>query len=79
MSIIGFIRPYLSYVHALNYAFKGDVANATDAVVNATVSNVIEEVKWTVISSLIVAIASMFGIGAIVKKIFSRPREYLNL
>ena len=69
LSIIGLISLYLSYLPALNYAFKGDVANATNAIVNATATNLVEKVKWTAISSLIIAIASMFGLGAIAKKI----------
>jgi ABC-type Na+ efflux pump permease subunit len=43
LSIIGLISLYLSYIPALNYATKGDIANATDAVANATADNLIEE------------------------------------
>jgi len=45
LSIIGLISLYLLYVPVLNYAMKGDVANATDAVANATADNLVEEVK----------------------------------
>jgi ABC-type Na+ efflux pump permease subunit len=71
LSIIGLISLYLSYIPALNYATKGDVANATDAVANATADNLIEEVKWTIVGTFIIAIASILGLGAVAKRIFS--------
>jgi len=45
LSVIGLINLFLSYVPALNYAMKGDVANATDVAVNFTADNLVEEVK----------------------------------
>ncbi|MGQ9507231.1 MAG: hypothetical protein ACUVTB_05160 [Candidatus Bathycorpusculaceae bacterium] len=71
LSIIGLISLYLSYIPVLNYAMKGDIANATDAAANVTADNLVEEVKWTIVGTFVIAIASMFGLGAIAKRIFS--------
>jgi ABC-type Na+ efflux pump permease subunit len=71
LSVIGLISLYLSYVPTLNYVMKGDVANATDAAANATADNLVEEVKWTIVGTFVIAIASIFGLGAVAKRIFS--------
>lgn len=71
LSIVGLISLYLSYVPALNYAIKDDIVNATDAATNATANNLVEEVKWTIVGTFIIAIASMFGLGAVAKRIFN--------
>ena len=71
LSVIGLISLYLSYVPTLNYVMKGDVANATDAAANATADNLVEEVKWTIVGTSVIAIASIFGLGAVAKRIFS--------
>jgi len=71
LSVIGLVSLYLSYVPTLNYAMKGDVANATDAAANATADDLVEEVKWTIVGTFVIAIASIFGLGAVAKRIFS--------
>lgn len=60
----------MSYVPALKYAMKGDVSNATEATADATVDNLIDKVYWTLIGTIVIAVASICGLGAVAGKIF---------
>jgi ABC-type Na+ efflux pump permease subunit len=70
LSVIGVISLCLSYAPAFNYTMKGDVANATEATANATVDNLTDEVYWTLIGTIVIAVASIFGLGTVARKIF---------
>jgi hypothetical protein len=58
-----FILSLLSgYVQIL----QGDVANGTEAIVNATADEIVGSVQWSVVVTVLVAIASALGLTGVV-------------
>jgi hypothetical protein len=70
LSVITAIGLVTSFLPAMHYAMKGDVANTTDAAANATADYIIDEVYWMLIGSIAITIAGLFGLGALARKIF---------